>query len=364
MLGFIWVLVVIMIAGWQGSMRAADSRVHAQNGSPGSSYVYLFDKTSSTFVFTFTHPELDAGLWDVEILGDSDPTEIWFTERGLDRLGKLVYTDTQDYDYEAYDVPGGSDPLNMVLDGGYVWFTAPGRNVIGRLDRTTGVTAVFPIPTSASFPADLDMGDDGSIWFTERDAGQIAQLVVTSTQDYHIQEYQRPFMEDGQPYGIDVFEGEDRTAVFFAQPSDSLIARFTPQEQVSPWVYIPGQRAEQPFDIVADSYVEAWTTDRSGNSIDLFSYGTFPTDLAFDVQPTNSDPHSLVLDSGGNLWFTQRGAAQLGRLGTGKPHTDRDYFDLPMYNLLPTGLAEDGTDLWVLATHPYQVFLSIVLKNH
>jgi streptogramin lyase len=360
-LGLIWVLVVLLIAGWQGSLRAADVDVHAQSGGPGSSYVYLFDKASSSFVFTFTHPLLNANLIDVKVVPGSDPTEVWFTEFGAARLGKLVYTDTQDYVYQPYAVSAGSAPLNLVLDGGYAWFTAPGRNAIGRVNRTTGAIDEFAIPTNASYPADLDAAGDGSIWFTERDAGQIAHLVVTSTVDYRVDEYQGPLMEDGRPYGLDVIPGVDSgEIVFFSQPANSKITRFTPQE--GKWLDISGQLIEQPFNVVAESVTVAWSTDRSGNGMDWFTYDTFFKGFQFEVTPENSDPYGLVLGSGGDVWFTQHLAGQLGRLD--QPSMDRSYFALPMDRVSPTGIAEDGRDgLWLLSNHLYNVFLPLVFKD-
>jgi virginiamycin B lyase len=359
-LGVIWFLVVLMIAGWQGSLSAASMDHQAQSVGPGSSYVYLFDKASSSFVFTFTHPLMSANLMDIKVVPDSDPTEVWFTELGADRLGKLVYTDTQNYLYEPYAVPSGSDPLNLVLSDGYVWFTAPGRNTIGRVDRATGATAEFSIPTSNSSPADLDAAEDGSIWFTEREADQIARLVVTSTMDYRVDEYQGPLMAGGHPYGLDVIEtGDSGVIVFFSQPSNSKITRFTPQE--NKWLDISGQLIEQPFDVVVESATIAWSTDRSGNGMDWFTYDTFFKGLQFEVAPENSDPHSLVLGSGGDVWFTQFQAGQLGRLD--QPAMTLTYAPLPTEDLSPTGITDDGGgSLWILANHLYDIFLPVVFR--
>lgn len=361
LLGFIWVWVVILIAGWQGSLQAADTAINAQAGVPGHSYVYLFDEAASAFVFTFTHPELDATLWDVEVVEGSDPTEVWFTEHGADRLGKLVYTSTQDYVYQPYVVPVGSTPLNLVLDDGYAWFTAPGHNAIGRLDRATGATAEFIIPTSASYPADLDVAADGDVWFTERDAGQIAQLVVTSTLDYHIEEYQGPSYVGGKPYGI---VNHITDTVYFAEmEKNDVVYADLGQDR---WIVSsdPVYELDGPFNIVQATQGKIWATEYTGNGIGMANIGVTSAIIRhYPLSPANSRPHSLVLDNRGEVWFTQEGAGQLGHLIPGLTSDDILYYPLPVPNLNPRGIAmgESG-EFWLVASRPYVVALPLVMR--
>lgn len=337
------------------------------------SYLYLFDANSGDFVYTFTIPSLGASVVDVDVVPGVSHTNVWFTAPGTDQLGHLVYTDTDSYVYRVHDLPKGSYPLNLEVVDEFVWFTMPRRNRIGRLSVDSGKVDEFEVPTEDSFPADLAVASDGSVWFTQKHADQLARLTVDGSGEATFSEYQGPTMMGGRPYGVSLEEilisNETIEAVFVAQTNNDRVTRFLPDSESWLDFYNPSGSGgaqlipNEPYKLAFGPNGRLWGTGRAGNAIYGFGYGTYAIVLNYALTPANSAPHSLVVDTGGRIWFTQYAAGQLGRLTLGSPAI-RDYFPLPKDGLSPTGvdLGENG-GVWVLATRVHRVFLPIISKG-
>lgn len=348
----------VLILGRQapaGAGTAAPVVTHAE----GASFIYRFDPGTSSFAFTFTVPTENANPWGVIVVSDRGHQDVWFTESGADRIGRLTYTETNDYAFREYTVTVGSRPLNLVSGGGFIWFTGAGADYIGRLDPVTGQIDEFEV-TAGSYPADLDYAPDGSIWFTEMMADRVARLVITSTDEYAITEYFTSSLDGGQPYGIIAAKG----SVHFAQVANDRITRFTPP---GGWVHIHSLVSEipdEPYALVLDGSGRVWGTERAGNRISQFIvYGTLPIVVPYSLTPTNSLPTGLAVDTNNYLWFTQSQAGQIGRLIPSAP-VQKDYYALPVPGLAPMGIAADNAGgVWVLASRPYRVHLPVIMQS-
>lgn len=353
--GFVLILGSLAPAG-------AETTVPSLASAGGESFVYQFDPGTLSFVFTFTVPTDNASPWNVVVVSDMDCQNVWFTESGADRIGRLVYTDTNDYAFREYTLTVGSRPLNLVSGGGYIWFTAAGRDTIGRLDPTTGQIDEFEV-TAGSYPADLDYASDGSVWFTEMAADQLGHLTVLPTGEYTVTEYASPVTGagQGQPNGIVVVNG----SIFFAHPRalTDCVTRFTPPAS---WIHILGFTSgipDEPYELVTTSLGHVWGTERAGNGISLFGAGTTPIVNRYSLTPTGSMPTGLAADAQDHLWFTQWRAGQIGRLIPGG-NPQKDYFPMPLAGLNPTGIATDSAGgIWVLASRPHRVHLPIVIQS-
>jgi virginiamycin B lyase len=331
-------------------------------GSMEESFVYRFDPDISSFTFTFTVPTRNASPWDVVVVSDTGSLNVWFTESGADRIGRLVYTDTDDYVFHEYTVTVGSQPLNLVSGGGSIWFTAADGDYIGRLEPTTGQIDEFGV-TEGSYPADLDYAPDGSIWFTEMAADRVGHLVVAPSAGFTVTEYTSPITSAGRgwPYGIVVVGG----SVLFAHPRElgDCVTRFTPPAS---WIDITGLVngvPDEPHRLAVTSLGQVWGTERTGNGVSLFGFGTMPIVNRYGLTPTNSMPTGLAVDANNHLWFTQWRAGQIGRLKPGG-NPQKDYFPMPLAGLNPTGIATDSTGgIWVLASRPDRVHLPFVTQS-
>jgi len=340
-------------------------------GEGGESFVHLFDPNEGPegrFVFTFTIPAENANPWDVEVVPGAGHQDIWFTEAGTDQIGRLVYTDTEDYEFRPYPLSEGSRPLNLAWGGGFIWFTAADGDYVGRLHPETGQIDEFEV-SPGSYPADLDIASDGSVWFTQMRADRIAHLVVTgtaATPDYAITEYHTPSLDGGSPYGI-VVVGQ---SIWFAQMANDLVTCFTPADG---WVHIygfvPGV-PDEPHSLVVDGSGRVWGTERSGNRVSSFFFGTFPIIGPHNLQPSDSLPTGIAVGPSDSLWFTQWGAGRIGRLTAS---FQKSYYPLPSPGLGPTGIAigSDGR-VWVVSSPRrergywlpvYDNFLPMVIKE-
>jgi virginiamycin B lyase len=351
---------VLLLGGLAPATAGAGIAPEANSG--GESFVYRFDTDTSRFVFTFTIPTDHANPQDLALVPGAGHLDVWFTEPGADQIGRLTYTDTNDYTSHEYALTAGSRPLNLVAGGGFIWFTAADGDYIGRLEPATGQIDEFQV-TAGSYPADLDYASDGSIWFTEMAADRVGHLVVDHTDAYTVTEQASPITDDGEgrPYGIVWVSG----SVYFAHPrtGTDTVTRFTPPDS---WVDITGFQPgvpDEPYKLAATSSGLVWATERAGNGVTSFEIGTMPVVNRYSLAPTGSLPTGLAVDANDHLWFTQCGAGQIGRLIPSVP-AQKDYYSMPLSDLAPTGIAaDDAWGVWVVAAIPYRVHLPIILKS-
>lgn len=104
---------------------------------------------------------------------------VWFTEFFAEKVGRI----TQTGNLVDFNVPGTPRGIASGMDG-HLWFALEGnrgrRHEIGRIS-TQGHLQEISIPTENAIPWSIAAAPDGSIWFTERGAGQIGRIVVPST---------------------------------------------------------------------------------------------------------------------------------------------------------------------------------------
>ncbi len=345
------------LASQRSAVRAATSPSLWTAGTPGEAFLYRVDHTTGAFIFTYTLPTLNPGSGDIAVLPRTGQQEIWFTEPAVDRLGLLVYTNTTEYTFHEYTVTLGSRPLNLVADASYIWYTAPGRNAIGRLNPLNGQTDEFVVPTPQSYPASLALAPDGSLWFTEMQADKIARLVVTTTTDFAFQEYYTATLRGGRPYGLAMVA----PSVWVAETAHNRVIQFTPPNS---WVFITGlgYDIDEPYELTAKGQDNIWGSERHGNRITQFGMGTLPVANPYPLTPAQSMPTALALDTQNHIWFTQSRAGQIGKL---IPLSTTTYYPLPLSGLTPTSIATDGsTGIWVFAYRAHSIYLPLVLRNY
>ena len=327
----------------------------------GDAFVYGFDRDIEAFVFTFTLPSDGATPRDVTTVSDAGQLDVWFTETGADRIGRLTFTSTTDYAYRPYTVSRGSKPLNLIVADGNVWFTAAAGDYIGRLDPDTGDVDAFSV-AAGSYPADLTVGGNGNIWFTQMMADQLAELVVTSTVDYTVNVYTDAFLAAGRPYGI----AATGRSIYVAQTANDLISVFTPPNS---WVHMPGSgfpiTLGEPHALAVDNRGTVWGTERAGDAVSRLEFGTFPMITRYALSPSGGEPMGITVDPNNTIWFAQRSAGQIGRLDPSLPAAERtSYYALPLSAASPTGIAADGEGgIWVVASRPHRIHLPLVLRG-
>jgi len=357
---------------WSGMAEVSRAGVKALNtpGSPApyASYLYLFVPGTQTFItMPLTSGSLPAGI----AVSDTNPTHVWLTEYGLNRIAQVVFTSTTSYTLAAeYPIssPTNSGPFLITVDGANVWFTEREANRIGRLNAITGHIDEFDghgLPANAGL-ADLNVAPDGSVWIAGQYAKRLYRLVITSTIDYAFRQYLTGINITSTvgPFGIDIVPINPPSSyqVAFASPDGNRIGLLTPGSNE---ILIAGtlQPGYAPTDIVYDGHDVLWFSEPGGDALGLSFKSTLGN------VPAQSDPitrpTSLSRFSGNTLWMTQQDAVgQIARLEYTPPGTyDFTSFPLPQSGLKPTGiaLADDG-QVWAVAYAPSRVYLPVVLR--
>jgi len=232
----------------------------------------------------------------------------------------------------TYTVPTtDSQPLNVTISDGYVWFTEQVGNNIGRLNPTTGQVTEFAVPTPGSGPADIAAAD--------------------------FDEYDIP-TADSRPYGLVVASND---TVWFVETEGDKLTRFkTGLEQFDSSPQLdPGS---YPYELTREPAGHLWFTEIQANKIAKFHVSTISFTDEYAVPTANSAPAGIAVDSQGRLWFTERNGNQIGRL---VPSTGviTEYL-IPLPNVSPEGIAVDANDVvWFVCSERTLTYLPIIVKG-
>jgi streptogramin lyase len=210
-------------------------------------------------------------------------------------------------------------------------------------------TAQYPIPTASSGPADITLGADGNLWFTEFNKSRIGRLGRAG----HIQEVVTPSVKSG-PLGIASGSGPDLN-LWFTEYNIAKIGQITTAGPPYLEYTLPNTSA-RPYDITLGSDGNMWFTDRGTDSIwRVKRLNKKPFVQFTQYQLTaNAQPGTIVTGPDGALWFTEPGTNSIGRLPvTGSPLTE---YGIPTAGSQPSSIvaAIDG-NLWFLEQHAKQL---------
>jgi len=360
--------LAILLVGLQDSRALAERNSAAlSTPAPQSSFLYRFDSASQTF-FTLTLPT-GSTPYGVAVTGTS-PTHVWVPEYGVNQIGHLIYTDTDDYQWITYSVTStaNSGPFRIAVNGNDVWFTERGANRVGRLDAATGqITEFYGHGLSPnSGLADIRVAPIGWVWVAAQSSNHLVRLVVTSTTDYDFHEYSDlgPNLSMTGIFGVAVQSNE---YIWYASPGAHQIARLNVVDGSvvadASSFYYDGLPTEI---VIGGSY--AWYTDWQRNAIGQVEIGTFAIAAPHEPAPR---PAGLAIESPAapvRLWYTQQdeqGAVGQFTYTETESTTSFDSFPLPTQGLRPTGIAVAADkSVWLTAFAPVRVFLPVVLKSY
>ena len=213
---------------------------------------------------------------------------------------------------------------------GNLWFTesaAPGR--IGRITPAGQITEFTAGLTANSQPTGITAGPDGAVWFTERTGARIGRIAA----DGGITEFALP--AGSQPVGIVSGPGGD---LWYADRA-GRIGRMTTAGAVTTYLVLGGR----PEEVAVGSDGNVWFTDKS-------SVGRMtPLGIAVPALAPLANPTDIAAGSDGNLWVTSGGGgvARVTPLGV---------LDLFTAGLTPGGspagiVAGAAGELWFAEAH-------------
>jgi streptogramin lyase len=212
---------------------------------------------------------------------------------------------------------------------------------------TPAVTKQIPIPTASSLPADITLGADGNIWFTEFAPAKIGQLSNGS-----ISESVTPTHHSG-PNGIASGPGPSLN-LWFTETNIAQVAQITISGPPYTEYALPNTAA-RPTGIVLAADGNIWVTDPGTNSIwRITQIHAKPFVLFKQVALTgNAQPGAIIVGPDSALWFTEPGTNSIGRVPvSGAPVTE---YSLGPGRSMPAGIASSNDGIWIVETKARQL---------
>jgi len=274
---------------------------------------------------TFVRWQLPAGSNPVGIFVDEN-NDIWFTESGRDVIGRLRPSTGQLTEWTLPGATGSpSSPLLRPwglyvrvppLAGGnrFVWFTELESNKIGRLEANSGRLAIWDLNTLAVTPGirygpmDLTADSANNVIFSSIYANRISILGSNGTV---YSEYNIPTL-DARP--MSVRSDSVRNAIWFTEYNASNIA--TANTTSATQRFLAPTPSLSSLSPVSTSLISNATTVTSQSNVQVptvtmnipIFQGPLGGVTEYRLPTPVSRPNSLVLDQGGNVWFTESNA--------------------------------------------------------
>jgi streptogramin lyase len=187
---------------------------------------------------------------------------LWFGDVENSRLVRL-----QDGAFDWWVLPSHSYPQDLELDeNGQLWWTDSDRGYLGRLDSVTATMTTFTPPLSGA-PAMLTLFG-GRVWISQQGPGRVLEL--------------DPAVASSQTAAV-------TTGSKAATPACSLLSPLT------------------PFAVTATSSQVSWTGQTYATELDAGGW------VAYRM-PVNSAPWGIAA-SGQQVWLVDQGRQVLARLG-------------------------------------------------
>ncbi len=277
-------------------------------------------------VSTFPVPGADPTTWNgtsSHIVVGPDGNE-WFTDPTDNAIGKVtpagqvtmfplptaVVADVAGSDNPT---PSGPAPADIVVGPDHnLWFTENGADGIGRI-TPDGVITEFHTPTANSNPLGLAVGADGNLWFAESGNSAIGRV----TPDGVITEFPAAGLDVSYLDGI--AQGADGNVWFIAYDSNSngTLASITPDGKVTTYPL-----GDDPTALAAGPDGNLWVGTDSGNIDRVATDGTVTSFALAD----GAGITTITAGTDGNLWFTLNGSDQFGKISTAGVSSE---FNLP-----------------------------------
>ncbi len=226
------------------------------------------------------------------------------------KVGEVHLFPKLPYESFPFQIAAGPD--------GSMWFTEFEGDRIGRI-TTSGTVTEFAVPTAGGGPYGITAGPDGNIWFTESKGNNIGRITPTGA----ITEFPLP-TPDGEPVGITAAPDGN---LWFTESGGNKIGRITPTGEITEFPLPTAESAPGGITVGPDGNV--WFTEfsRIGRITLLgdfvgndgrpeISARILPTHTVseFSIETINSEPSAITAGPDGNLWFTESGAGQIGRI--------------------------------------------------
>jgi len=253
------------------------------------------------------------------------PGVLWIT---ASYDNKLVRLDIASRQKKAYHLGLNSWPFNVAIGrDGSVWFTERAAGRLGRFDPATERIEHFELPTAASGPAGLGIDPKSDrVWLTQSYADRIATFDPRART---FRELKMGTASTGLVSGPAGLAVDANGGVWFAKLEGQLGHVPSGSERIEIIPMPPAVRRPAGVSIAPDGGV--WVAALDGNLLARYDprtrgIATFPIptgapDAAPSVPPLarTSRPFGIAHDRDGNVWFSQQYTGQLAVLDQSPP---------------------------------------------
>lgn len=247
---------------------------------------------------------IEMSEWPVEWEGrPRDPYvapdgKVWFVGQAGNYIANF---DPQSENFRRFEIPEGTHPHNLIVDGqGVVWYAGNRNATIGRLDPATGESKAYPMPDpGARDPHTLTETGDGNIWFTVQGGNYIGRLNKASGK---VDLVSVP-VEGARPYGIWLDSNDEPWVVLFGS---NRIAHVEPSTLELTMHEIPREGARpRRMAITPDDRV--WYVDYAEGYLGVLDPRTGQFEEWRAPAAEQSRPYAMTVDDQNRLWFFETG---------------------------------------------------------
>ncbi len=223
---------------------------------------------------------------------------LWYTGISVDILGRLDRSTGLIKEYHLRI--RGSGPHGLAADKrGSIWFTANFKGYIGKLDPATSEVTEYPMPDPAARdPHSLVFDRGGVLWFTVQTGNFVGRLdprtgVIT---------LQPSPTADSRPYGISV---NSKGIPFFCEFGTNTIGRINPETLKITEYLLPKGARPRRLAITNDDMI--YYTDYRRGYLGRLAPKNGRVDEWLSPGGNNSRPYGLTITPDGMIWYSESG---------------------------------------------------------
>jgi streptogramin lyase len=246
-------------------------------------------------------------------LAAEGPGRIWYTATdGIGFVEVLSDPDQPDVHYHTdfYGTGKDSQPYDLVYDRGVVWFTLRGLRRLGRIDVATRQIKTYLLLSPGAAPTGIAADPSGRLWIAQSN-GRISRFDPATEQ---FVEFLLPENLVGQPRMEDVAYQNERT-IWFTMPDANRVIVFN---AVLGSFFSIATGELGPTSIAIDQTGAAWVTAYGGGKVGRYTPTTVSVWIWYDTPSPDSGPAGLLIykDEFGvsQLWLTENKVGSIGRL--------------------------------------------------
>jgi virginiamycin B lyase len=231
---------------------------------------------------------------------------MWFTERGANKIGRISGTSPGTIDEFAVATGGLQPDIIVVGPDGALWYTELGSNSVGRMPPGNPAGVVRFTGLGIIQARGIAVGPDGNLWIADAGGAQVIRISPAGTAVGSPIALPMGFNARGITLGPDgnMWVGN------FSSPGS--VARITTgaTPAVDPVGGFPVP-AGTPIDVIGGSDGNVWYAGQ-GTTIGKIA----PDGTATAFTSKGVDPFGVTLGPDGAVWFAEFQANAVGRVGT------------------------------------------------